>query len=64
MQKNKLNLHICGIRLLNPYKTVVSHLKLIDRKVAKEKLTDGQSNLLFSNQAHALYGAIHGAIFP
>ena len=26
MQKNKLNLHICGIHLLNPYKTVVSHL--------------------------------------
>ena len=35
-------------------------IKLIDRKVAKEKLTDGQSNLLFSNQAHAL----DGAIFP
>ena len=29
MQKNKLNLHICGIHLLNPYKTVVSHLKLL-----------------------------------
>ena len=28
MQKNKLNLHIYGIHLLNPYKTVVSHLKL------------------------------------
>ena len=27
MQKNKLNLRICGIHLLNPYKTVVSHLK-------------------------------------
>ena len=26
MQKNKLNLHIYGIHLLNPYKTVVSHL--------------------------------------
>ena len=39
-------------------------IKLIDRKVAKEKLTDGQSNLLFSNQAHALDGAINGAIFP
>ena len=26
MQKNKLNLHISGIHLLNPYKTVVSHL--------------------------------------
>ena len=35
-------------------------IKLIDRKVAKEKLTDEQSNLLFSNQAHAL----DGAIFP
>ena len=35
-------------------------IKLIDRKVAKEKLIDGQSNLLFSNQAHAL----DGAIFP
>ena len=39
-------------------------MKLIDRKVAKEKLTDGQSNLLFSNQAHALDGAIHRANFP
>ena len=39
-------------------------IKLIDRKVEKEKLTDGQSNLLFSNQAHALDGKIHGAIFP
>ena len=29
MQKNNLNLHICGIHLLNPYKTVVSHLKRI-----------------------------------
>ena len=28
MQKNKLNLHIYGIHLLNPYKTVVSHLKI------------------------------------
>ena len=28
MQKNKLNLYIYGIHLLNPYKTVVSHLKL------------------------------------
>ena len=28
MQKNRLNLHICGIHLLKPYKTVVSHLKL------------------------------------
>ena len=27
MQKNKLHLHIYGIHLLNPYKTVVSHLK-------------------------------------
>jgi len=27
MQKNSLNLHIYGIHLLNPYKTVVSHLK-------------------------------------
>ena len=27
MQKNKLNLRICGIHLLNHYKTVVSHLK-------------------------------------
>jgi len=28
MQKNKLNLHIYGIHLLNPYKTVVSRLNL------------------------------------
>jgi len=34
-----------------------NEIKLIDRKVAKEKLTGGQSNLLFSNQAHALDGA-------
>jgi len=27
MQKNKLNLHTHGVHLLNPYKTVVSHLK-------------------------------------
>ena len=39
-------------------------IKLIDRKVEKEKLTDGKSNLLFSNQAHALDGEIQGAIFP
>ena len=39
-------------------------IKLIDRKVAKGKLTDGQLNLSFLNQAHALDGAIHGAIFP
>ena len=35
-----------------------------DKISAKEKLTDGQSNLLFSNQAQALDGTIHGAIFP
>ena len=29
-----------------------------------KKLTDGQSNLLFSNQSHALDGAIDGVIFP
>ena len=29
--KNKLNLPICGIHLLNPYKTVVSHLKVIEK---------------------------------
>jgi len=28
MQKGELNLHICGVHLLNPYKTVVSHLNL------------------------------------
>ena len=27
--KNKLNLRIRGIHLLNPYKTVVSHLKMV-----------------------------------
>ena len=32
MQKNKLNLLICGIHLLNPYKTVVSHLNSIDKR--------------------------------
>ena len=36
MQKNKLKLHIYGIHLLNPYKTVVSHLntKKIAAKIA------------------------------
>ena len=29
-----------------------------------KKITDGQSNLLFSNQAHALDGAIDGVVFP
>ena len=29
-----------------------------------KKLTDGQSNLLLSNQVHALDGAIEGVIFP
>ena len=29
-----------------------------------KKLTDGQSNLLFSNEAYALDGAIDGVIFP
>ena len=29
-----------------------------------KKLPDGQSNLLLSNQAHALDGVIDGAIFP
>ena len=29
MQKNKLNLRICGIHLLNPYKNVVSHLNTV-----------------------------------
>ena len=29
MLKNKLNLHIYGIHLLNPYETVVSHLKCV-----------------------------------
>ena len=28
MHKNKLNLHTYGIHLLNPYKTVVSHLNI------------------------------------
>ena len=27
--KNNLNLRICGVHLLNPYKTVVSHLNCI-----------------------------------
>ena len=35
MQKNKLNLPICGIHLLNPYKTVVSHLKYTLKKFVK-----------------------------
>ena len=39
-------------------------IKLMDWKVAEEKLKDGQSNLLFSNQEQSLDGAIHGVIFP
>ena len=35
MQKNKLNLHIYGIHLLNPYKTVVSHLKRSKLQLSK-----------------------------
>jgi len=30
----------------------------------KKKLTDGQSNLLLLNQAHALDGTIDGLMFP
>ena len=29
-----------------------------------QRFTDGQSNLLFSNQVHTLDGAIDGKIFP
>ena len=36
MQKNKLNLHIYGKHLLNPYKTVVSHLKLLLHSTLRE----------------------------
>ena len=35
MQKNNLNLRICGVHLLNPYKTVVSHLK-VPRKLLND----------------------------
>ena len=41
MEKNKLNLQIYGIHLLNPYKTVVSHLKVFEIE------------LLFSSNRHA-----------
>ena len=34
MQKNKLNLRICGIHLLNPYKIVVSHLNRSTVKIS------------------------------
>ena len=46
MQKNKLNLHICGIHLLNPYKTVVSHLKA-ERSMVRitDSFTSGMSFL-------------------
>ena len=36
MQKNKLNLRICGVDLLNPYKTVVSHLKVPNAATRQE----------------------------
>ena len=39
MQKNKLNLHIYGVHLLNPYKTVVSHLKVQIRTITLKYLT-------------------------
>ena len=35
MQKNELNLRSCGIHLLNRYKTVASHLKLVLGQVKK-----------------------------
>ena len=38
--------------------------KLIDRKVTKEKLTDGQSNLLFSNQAYPWMVQFTAQFFP
>ena len=36
--KNKLNLHIHGIHLLNPYKTVVIHLNQLigDERITKD----------------------------
>ena len=43
MHKNKLNLHICGIHLLNPYKTVVSHLNV------KNTLRPGKTHFLIVN---------------
>ena len=42
MQKNKSNLYICGIHLLNPYKIVVSHLKAC---FSKDTVTTGPDNL-------------------
>ena len=42
--KNKLNLHIYGIHLLNPHKTVVSHLKDVQTngivKISRQGIPD------------------------
>ena len=37
-KKNNNNLHIYGIHLLNPYKTVVSHLKANSKEIGEEIL--------------------------
>ena len=44
--KNKLNLHIYGIHLLNPHKTVVSHLKRSLVSVRKESCNNLRSSLM------------------
>ena len=45
MQKNNLNLRICGVHLLNPYKTVVSHLKRdkTERVQLREVVLNGET---------------------
>ena len=45
MQKNKLDLHICDIHLLNPYKTVVSHLKPITKRRNRNHVITFDSHL-------------------
>ena len=57
MQKNKLNLHICGIHLLNPYKAVVSHLKQ-PRRRQQQILKKKTQICIFDDEKHALH-ALH-----
>ena len=50
--KNKLNLHIYGIHLFNPHKTVVSHLKTLSKRrhfhrVMMHKYLSGEVDLNF-----------------
>ena len=46
--KNKLNLHIYGIQLMNPYKTVVSHLSTFGGNKWSSQIEDSFNSYLCS----------------